>query len=112
MSSLDEIGDGVKCVEFSEVIKIDEGKVRQHVHKADLHVPGHSELLCRVLHGLLRIVELEQPVNQPARKAVAPAHAVQKTEFRSFTTVTIGPLVWRFCRYTSVFSDPVPNTTR
>jgi putative transposase len=28
-----ETNDGVKCVEFSEVIKIDEGKVRQHVEE-------------------------------------------------------------------------------
>jgi putative transposase len=33
MRSLDESVDGVKCVEFSEVIKIDEGKVRQHVEE-------------------------------------------------------------------------------
>jgi transposase-like protein len=33
MSSLDEISDGVKCVEFTEVIKVDEGKVRQHVEE-------------------------------------------------------------------------------
>jgi transposase-like protein len=33
MSIVDEMNDGVKCVEFSEVIKIDEGKVRQHVEE-------------------------------------------------------------------------------
>jgi transposase-like protein len=33
MSILNEANDGVKCVEFSEVIKIDEGKVRQHVEE-------------------------------------------------------------------------------
>jgi putative transposase len=33
MSIVSETSDGVKCVEFSEVIKIDEGKVRQHVEE-------------------------------------------------------------------------------
>jgi putative transposase len=33
MSIVDETNDGVKCVEFAEVIKIDEGKVRQHVEE-------------------------------------------------------------------------------
>ena len=33
MSIVNETNDGVKCVEFSEVIKIDEGKVRQHVEE-------------------------------------------------------------------------------
>ena len=33
MSIVSETNDGVKCVEFSEVIKIDEGKVRQHVEE-------------------------------------------------------------------------------
>jgi putative transposase len=33
MSIVNEASDGVKCVEFSEVIKIDEGKVRQHVEE-------------------------------------------------------------------------------
>ena len=33
MSIVDETNGGVKCVEFSEVIKIDEGKVRQHVEE-------------------------------------------------------------------------------
>ena len=33
MSIVSENGDGVKCVEFAEVIKIDEGKVRQHVEE-------------------------------------------------------------------------------
>jgi putative transposase len=33
MTIVSEINDGVKCVEFSEVIKIDEGKVRQHVEE-------------------------------------------------------------------------------
>jgi transposase-like protein len=33
MSIVSETKDGVKCVEFSEVIKIDEGKVRQHVEE-------------------------------------------------------------------------------
>jgi len=31
MSIVSEVNDGVKCVELTEVIKIDEGKVRQHV---------------------------------------------------------------------------------
>jgi putative transposase len=31
MTIVNETSDGVKCVEFSEVIKIDEGKVRQHL---------------------------------------------------------------------------------
>jgi putative transposase len=31
MSIVSETNDGVKCVEFSEVIKVDEGKVRQHL---------------------------------------------------------------------------------
>jgi hypothetical protein len=31
MSIVRETNDGVKCVEFTEAIKIDEGKVRQHV---------------------------------------------------------------------------------
>jgi len=33
MSIVSETNDGVKCEEFSEVIKIDEGKVRQHVEE-------------------------------------------------------------------------------
>jgi putative transposase len=33
MSIVSETSDGVKCVEFTEVIKIDEGKVRQHVEE-------------------------------------------------------------------------------
>ena len=33
MSIVNETNDGVKCVEFTEVIKIDEGKVRQHVEE-------------------------------------------------------------------------------
>jgi putative transposase len=33
MSIVSETNDGVKCVEFAEVIKIDEGKVRQHVEE-------------------------------------------------------------------------------
>lgn len=33
MSILGETNDGVKCAEFKEVIKIDEGKVRQHVEE-------------------------------------------------------------------------------
>jgi transposase-like protein len=33
MSIVNEANDGVKCVEFTEVIKIDEGKVRQHVEE-------------------------------------------------------------------------------
>ena len=33
MSIVGETNDGVKCVEFTEVIKIDEGKVRQHVEE-------------------------------------------------------------------------------
>ena len=33
MSIVSEASDGVKCVEFTEVIKIDEGKVRQHVEE-------------------------------------------------------------------------------
>jgi putative transposase len=33
MSIVSEANDGVKCVEFSEVVKIDEGKVRQHVEE-------------------------------------------------------------------------------
>jgi transposase-like protein len=33
MSIVSEANDGVKCVEFTEVIKIDEGKVRQHVEE-------------------------------------------------------------------------------
>jgi len=33
MSIVSENSDGVKCVEFSEVIKIDEGKVREHVEE-------------------------------------------------------------------------------
>jgi transposase-like protein len=33
MSIVSEGKDGVKCVEFTEVIKIDEGKVRQHVEE-------------------------------------------------------------------------------
>jgi transposase-like protein len=33
MSIVSETNDGVKCVEFSEIIKIDEGKVRQHVEE-------------------------------------------------------------------------------
>ena len=31
MSIVSETNDGVKCVEFTEVIKIDEGKIRSHV---------------------------------------------------------------------------------
>jgi transposase-like protein len=31
MSIVDETSDGGKCVEFTEVIKVDEGKVRQHL---------------------------------------------------------------------------------
>jgi hypothetical protein len=31
MSIVIETNDGVKCAEFTEVIKIDEGKVRQHL---------------------------------------------------------------------------------
>ena len=33
MTIVSEMHDGVKCEEFSEVIKIDEGKVRQHVEE-------------------------------------------------------------------------------
>ena len=33
MTIVNESNDGVKCVEFTEVIKIDEGKVRQHVEE-------------------------------------------------------------------------------
>jgi hypothetical protein len=33
MSIVSEANDGVKCGEFKEVIKIDEGKVRQHVEE-------------------------------------------------------------------------------
>ena len=33
MTIVNETSDGVKCVEFTEVIKIDEGKVRQHVEE-------------------------------------------------------------------------------
>jgi putative transposase len=33
MTILSETNDGVKCEEFSEIIKIDEGKVRQHVEE-------------------------------------------------------------------------------
>lgn len=33
MSILGETNDGVKCAEFKEVIKIDEGKVRQHLEE-------------------------------------------------------------------------------
>jgi putative transposase len=33
MSIVSETSDGVKCVEFTEVIKVDEGKVRQHVEE-------------------------------------------------------------------------------
>ena len=33
MSIVSEANDGVKCVEFTEVIKIDEGKVRHHVEE-------------------------------------------------------------------------------
>ena len=33
MSIVSETSDGVKCVEFSEVIKIDEGKVREHLEE-------------------------------------------------------------------------------
>lgn len=33
MSIVSETSDGVKCVEFTEVIKIDEGKVRQHLEE-------------------------------------------------------------------------------
>ena len=33
MTIVKEASDGVKCVEFTEVIKIDEGKVRQHVEE-------------------------------------------------------------------------------
>jgi putative transposase len=33
MSIVDETSDGVKCVEFTEVIKVDEGKVRQQVEE-------------------------------------------------------------------------------
>src|SRR5665647_11851 len=33
MTIVSEMNDGVKCEEFSEVIKIDEGKVRQHVEE-------------------------------------------------------------------------------
>ena len=33
MTSLDESNGGVKCGEFTEVIRIDEGKVRQHVEE-------------------------------------------------------------------------------
>jgi putative transposase len=33
MTIVDETNGGVKCVEFREVIKIDEGKVRQHVEE-------------------------------------------------------------------------------
>jgi putative transposase len=33
MSIVSEANDGVKCVEFTEVIRIDEGKVRQHVEE-------------------------------------------------------------------------------
>jgi hypothetical protein len=33
MTSVSESADGVKCVEFAEVIKIDEGTVRQHVEE-------------------------------------------------------------------------------
>jgi putative transposase len=33
MSIVDESRDGVKCGEFSEVVRIDEGKVRQHVEE-------------------------------------------------------------------------------
>lgn len=33
MSIVSEANDGVKCVEFTEVVKIDEGKVRQHVEE-------------------------------------------------------------------------------
>jgi putative transposase len=33
MSIVTETNDGVKCVEFTEVIRIDEGKVRQHVEE-------------------------------------------------------------------------------
>jgi hypothetical protein len=31
MSIVDETNGGVKCVEFDEIIKIDGGKVREHV---------------------------------------------------------------------------------
>jgi hypothetical protein len=33
MSIANETNDGVKCVEFSAVIKVDEGKVRQHLEE-------------------------------------------------------------------------------
>jgi hypothetical protein len=35
MSIVSEASDGVKCVEFSEVIKIDEGKLRQHGQRVE-----------------------------------------------------------------------------
>lgn len=33
MTIVSESSDGVKCVEFSEVIKVDEGRMRQHVEE-------------------------------------------------------------------------------
>jgi hypothetical protein len=33
MSIASKANDGVKCVEFKDVIKIDESKVRQHVEE-------------------------------------------------------------------------------
>ena len=33
MTIVDEASGGVKCEEFGDVIKIDEGKVRQHVEE-------------------------------------------------------------------------------
>jgi len=33
MTIVDETGDGVKCAEFSEVIRIDEEKVRSHLEE-------------------------------------------------------------------------------
>ena len=38
MSIVSETNDGVKCVEFSEVIKIDEGKFKSSWSKASARV--------------------------------------------------------------------------
>jgi hypothetical protein len=43
MSIVSEMNDGVKCVEFTEVIKIDEGKVRQHVEEVYAIRGGDSQ---------------------------------------------------------------------
>jgi hypothetical protein len=77
MTIVNETNDGVNCVESTEVIKIDEGKVRQHVGEVVRQsVGGIRSTACLTLNSTSHA---SSGPGRPAMPAVWSRYCVKKT---------------------------------